>query len=159
MRSCAIILLTLLFPAAFAQIDPINKEGVAVGGYDVVEYFKSNSAVKGRQDISLEWSKVRYWFSSEANKELFQSNPANYLPQYDGYCALAVGTTGRKISIDPKTFRIANGKLYLFFNGKSFSGTTFNSLEPWIKDEQKLIRKADEMWPTVKTKKYKGESQ
>jgi YHS domain-containing protein len=155
MKRISIFLMFLTTTMATAQVDPINKDGVAIGGYDVVAYFKNGKAVKGDPDIRVEFNGANYYFSSEENGREFLSSPDMYLPQYDGYCALAVGTTGKKISIDPKTFKITNGKLYLFFNGKSFSGTTFNSLEPWIKDEPNLLKKADDMWPVVKQRKYK----
>ena len=52
------------------------------------------------------------------NQKLFEATPEKYLPQYEGYCALAV-SYGKKISIDPQTFKITDGKLYLFFHGKT----------------------------------------
>jgi YHS domain-containing protein len=147
--------LTLASLNTFSQIDPVDKNGLAVGGYDVVAYHTVNKALKGDSEIKYLWRNITYYFTNEENKNIFRSEPEKYLPQYEGYCALAVGTTGKKISIDPETFKVTNGKLYLFFNGKSFSGTQFNSLEPWIKDESRLIKKADESWPGVKQKKYK----
>ena len=150
-----LFLLNLLIPFAVnAQIDPIDASGLAIGGYDVVEYFRSNKAVKGTAAFSARWNNAIYYFTSEANKKTFENEPSRYLPQYDGYCALAIGTTGKKISIDPNTFKVTDGKLYLFFHGKTFSGTTFNSLEPWEKDEAELIRKSDKNWPAVRIKKY-----
>jgi YHS domain-containing protein len=148
--------MTLAFISS-AQVDPVDKDGLAIGGYDVVAYFESNKAVKGRDDLASVFNNARYYFASEKNLTLFQAAPQKYLPQYEGYCALAVGTTGKKISINPEYFKVTEGKLYLFFNGRSFSGATFNSLEPWLKDEPMLIKKADDMWPTVKQRKYKGQ--
>jgi YHS domain-containing protein len=139
---------------ASAQVDPVDKNGLALGGFDPVSYFKLDKPVRGNPEISLQINQATYWFFSEESRAIFQSNPGKYLPQFDGYCALAVGTTGKKISVDPETYKITDGKLYLFFNGKSFSGTKFNSIDPWIKDETNLIRKSNEMWPKVKMKKY-----
>jgi YHS domain-containing protein len=149
---------SLIFIQSMAQVDPIDRNGLAVGGYDLVSYFKLPKPVKGNPDITTELGGVKYYFSTQENKKSFDANPSEYLPQYEGYCALAVGTTGKKISIDPETFKITNGKLYLFFHGKSFSGTVFNSIDPWIKDESNLIRKSNEMWPKVKQRKYKYEN-
>ncbi len=142
----------------FGQIDPIDVNGLAIGGYDIVEYFQSNKAVKGDHELESIFNNAKYLFSSQENLDRFKSDPERYLPQYEGYCALAIGTTGKKISIDPHTFKVTNGKLYLFFNGRSFSGTKFNSLEAWLEDEPGLIRKADAIWPTVKNRKYKAQS-
>jgi YHS domain-containing protein len=154
MKTTFLILLLIVSANVFSQIDPVNKSGLAIGGYDLVAYFKSNKAIKGYSDFSADHNHVTYRFSSAENKAEFLSDPEKYLPQYEGYCALAIGTTRKKISIDPETFRVKDGKLYLFFHGKSFSGAKFNSLEPWLKDEDNLIRKSDENWPVVKVKKY-----
>jgi YHS domain-containing protein len=140
-----------------AQVDPVDKNGLAIGGYDLVSYFISIKPVKGYSEFASEHNGAKYLFSTADNKKKFNENPDMYLPQYDGYCALAIGTTAKKISIDPETYRITDGKLYLFFNGKSFSGTVFNSLTPWVKDEENLITKSNKNWPTVKQKKYKHE--
>jgi hypothetical protein len=48
---------------------------------------------------------------------------------------------GEKVSVDPKTFKIIDGKLYLFYN-KFFN----NTLIDWNKDEMKLKKKADGNW-------------
>jgi hypothetical protein len=84
---------------------------------------------------------VRYHFSTEANKEAFKKNPSKYEPQYGGWCAYAMGATGERVEIDPETFKILNGKLYLFYN-KLFN----NTLKTWNKDEQSLRTKADANW-------------
>src|SRR5262245_35094987 len=118
---CFSFLMSLAFISS-AQVDPVDKDGLAIGGYDVVAYFESNKAVKGRDDLATVFNNVRYHFSNEKNLAIFQSAPEKYLPQYEGYCALAIGTTGKKISINPEYFKVTDGKLYLFFNGRSFSG-------------------------------------
>ena len=48
------------------------------------------------------------------------------------------------VEIDPETFKILNGKLYLFYN-KGFT----NTLPLWNKDETKLKSKADENWKII----------
>ncbi|MGK0386207.1 MAG: hypothetical protein ACI849_000816, partial [Patiriisocius sp.] len=89
---------------------------------------------------------VKYKFSSQKNLNLFNENPTKYIPQYGGYCAYAVGKKGKKVDIDPDTFEIRDGKLYLFYNSW---GT--NTLVSWLAespDELKL--KADRHWEKLK---------
>jgi YHS domain-containing protein len=148
----AFVLLNVIF--SYSQIDPINKDGVGIGGYDVVSYFRSNSPLKGDSKFRSEYNSATYYFSSRENQNLFEANPNKYLPQYDGYCALAV-SYGKKISIDPETFKITNDKLYLFFHGATSRGR-INSLDTWNKNESKLLNKAEGLWPDVKKKKYKS---
>jgi len=138
--------------AAQAQVDPVSKSGVAIGGYDVVAYFQSAKANKGVKQFKSELNGVTYYFSNEANLKQFEESPEKYLPQYDGHCALSV-TYGKKLSIDPETFRIINNKLYLFYNGNTSNGKV-NFLKTWDKNEEKNVKKADELWPEVKNLKY-----
>lgn len=119
-----------------------NLEGnVAISGYDPVAYFKLNKAVKGKKELAVNHQGILYYFSSPENKEEFRKNAAQYEPQYGGWCAFAMGDYGEKVSIDPETFKILNGKLYLFYN-KRFN----NTLKSWNKDEAKLKKSADANW-------------
>jgi YHS domain-containing protein len=117
---------------------------LAIQGYDPVAYFKQNSAVKGRKEFAVYYMGITYYFSSAANKEEFKKNPAQYEPQYGGWCAYAMGSKGEKVAIDPKTYKITNGKLYLFYN-KFFN----NTLTDWNKDERGLMSKADANWGKI----------
>lgn len=114
---------------------------VAIQGYDPVAYFKQNKAVKGKKEFSSAYEGVVYYFASATDKELFAKNPAGYEPQYGGWCAYAMGSSGDKVEIDPETFKITDGKLYLFYNAY-FN----NTLKSWNKDEHNLKKKADANW-------------
>jgi len=118
--------------------------GIAIQGYDPVAYFTENKAVKGKKDMAVYHQGVTYHFSSPANKELFKANPSKYEPEYGGWCAYAMGNSGEKVSVDPETFKIVNGKLYLFYN-RFFT----NTLKDWNKNEATLKSKADANWPKL----------
>lgn len=117
------------------------ENGIAIQGYDPVAYFKQNKAVKGKKDNALFHQGVVYYFSTADNKEEFKKNPQKYEPEYGGWCAYAMGAKGEKVEIDPETFKIVNGKLYLFYN-RFFN----NTLKDWNKDENNLRTKADANW-------------
>lgn len=117
------------------------ENGLAIQGYDPVAYFTQNKAVEGSKQLSAVFEGVTYRFSSAANKELFVKDPKKYEPQYGGWCAYAMGATGEKVEIDPETFKILNGKLYLFYHS-----WTNNTLTKWNKDETNLKSKADKSW-------------
>ena len=114
---------------------------VAIQGYDPVAYFTQKKAVKGKKEIASTYEGVTYYFSSPANKETFAKNPSSYEPQYGGWCAYAMGENGEKVSINPETFKIVNGKLYLFYN-KFFN----NTLKDWNENENELKQKAEKNW-------------
>ncbi len=133
---------TILFAQDQQRTQQFNLDnGVAVKGYDAVAYFTQNKAVKGKAEFAVIHKGVKYYFSNNTNKEEFKKNPAKYEPQYGGWCAYAMGATGEKVDFDPETFKIINGKLYLFYN-KFFN----NTLPKWNKDEANLKTKADVNW-------------
>ncbi len=146
MKQLFVIFFLLVTGIAFSQdqqrLQQFNLEkGVAVKGYDPVAYFKQSKAAKGKAEFAVIHQGVKYYFSSNSNKEEFKTNPAKYEPQYGGWCAYAMGSTGEKVDFDPETFKIVNGKLYLFYN-KYFN----NTLPKWNKDEAGLKAKADVNW-------------
>jgi hypothetical protein len=55
-----------------------------------------------------------------------------------------MGLNGEKVEIDPNTFKITGGRLYLFYN------TFFNNtLTDWNKEETILKPKADQYWQQI----------
>lgn len=116
-------------------------KGLAIQGYDPVAYFNPGKAIKGKKEWAAKYEGVTYYFSSQANKEAFLKNPKSFEPQYGGWCAYAMGATGEKVEIDPETFKILNGKLYLFYHS-----WTNNTLTKWNQEEAKLKAAADQSW-------------
>jgi len=119
----------------------LKKSGLAIDGYDPVAYFKNNKAMEGKKEFAVNHQGATYYFSSGENKDAFIKTPGAYEPQYGGWCAYAMGKEGDKVSVDPETFKIINGKLYLFYN-KFFN----NTLTSWNKDETNLKARADTNW-------------
>jgi len=147
MKKRIIYLFICLFSLAiFAQsenkrLTHFNLENkIAIQGYDPVSYFKGKP-LKGKKEISTTFQGVKYNFSTSANKEMFSKNPTVYEPQFGGWCAYAMGANGEKVEIDPETFKILDGKLYLFYNAY-FN----NTLKSWNKDEANLKAKAEKNW-------------
>lgn len=146
-KQILILFVAFLSASVFAQNarTQFNLENkLAIQGYDPVAYFTQKKAVKGKSAIATTYEGVVYNFSSQANKELFLKNPANYEPQYGGWCAFAMGDSGKKVEVDPQTFKILDGKLYLFYNAY-FN----NTLKSWNKDEVNLRKKADANWKKI----------
>jgi YHS domain-containing protein len=144
------VALTMLSLAVTAQDATVTRKkhynlsdnGLAINGYDPVAYFTKNKAVKGSKTHAVYHQGLLYYFSSAENKEAFKRSPSKYEPEYGGWCAYAMGKNGEKVNIDPETFKILDGKLYLFYN-KYFN----NTLTYWNKDETNLKKKADANWP------------
>lgn len=144
-----LLILTVTVGQTFGQSDALRKQhfnikkNVAIEGYDPVTYF-DGKPLKGNPEIKLIYKNITYQFASTANLSKFKLNPDKYEPAYGGWCAYAMGDTGEKVKIDPETFKVLDGKLYLFYN---FWGN--NTLEDWKKDEKKLKEGADQNWKNI----------
>lgn len=150
MKKLVIIALLIVTSIGFSQsqskrVTEFNLEKkVALQGYDPIGYFKQNKAVKGKKEIATTYDGVVYYFSSIENKNIFIKTPTKYEPQYGGWCAYAMGETGEKVEVNPETFKIIEGKLYLFYNAY-FN----NTLKSWNKNETILKSKAEANWKKV----------
>lgn len=145
-KQILIVVVAFLALTSFAQTAKRTEQfnldkKVAIQGYDPVAYFKQSKAVKGKKELAASYEGVIYNFSSPTNKEAFLKTPTAYEPQYGGWCAYAMGANGEKVAINPETFKILDGKLYLFYNAY-FN----NTLKSWNKDENNLKKKADTNW-------------
>lgn len=135
-----VFLMSTIFTNAQREIN-VDKKGFAADGYDVVAYFENN-AVEGNKKFQTEFEGVKYKFSSQKNLDLFKTNKKNYAPQYGGWCAYAIGAKNEKVEINPKTFEIREGKLYLFYNSWGI-----NTLKLWNEEGvEKLKAQADKNW-------------
>jgi YHS domain-containing protein len=114
---------------------------VAIGGYDPVAYFTDGRPVKGSSSFSFAFDEADYFFASADHQRLFSADPDRYAPRYSGYCAMGV-SLGEKAEVDPESWAISNGRLYVFHykrNMQEFAGTSSD-----------IVAKADVNWASVK---------
>ena len=109
-------------------------------GYDVVAYFADGRPVKGTANDSYQWQGATWRFASPEHRAAFMREPAEYAPQYGGYCAYAVAQ-GNIVDIDPKQWKIVDGKLYLNAN--------FLSQTLWVTDPAGHIKNGDANWRII----------
>lgn len=144
-----VMLLVLWCAIGHSQPDEVRQKqfnvtnNLALAGYDAISYF-TGKPLEGKRNIRYVDKGISYWFSTRANLEKFKINPEKYLPAYGGWCAYAMGKTGEKIKVDPQTYKIVDGKLYLFYNF-----WTTNTLEDWNKNEQTLKESGDRNWSQI----------
>ena len=152
MRILNMVLVTIMFLPACGQSSSVktnqqkhfnSHHEIAIHGYDPVSYFKEGP-LQGNEEFIFEVKGIKYLFANEENKKEFVANPENFMPAYGGWCAYAMGDTGEKVKIDPETYKITNGRLFLFYN---FRG--YNTLEDWNKNEKGLTQRADNFWNTL----------
>tara|TARA_R110001632_G_scaffold34766_2_gene88142 strand:- start:4235 stop:4681 length:447 start_codon:yes stop_codon:yes gene_type:complete len=148
MKKTILLLLITFSTSLAAQENYYTKKGAVAKGYDVVSYF-SKEAKQGNKKLATEYDGVKFYFSSQDNLDTFKANPTKYIPEYGGFCAYAMGVKGDKVPINPETFEIRDGKLYLFYNSW---GT--NTLDLWTKEGAKQLKvKADKNWKKIINKK------
>ncbi|MFK8139395.1 MAG: YHS domain-containing (seleno)protein [Bdellovibrionales bacterium] len=142
-----ILLASFLLPFSIFAKPLYSENGIYIDGYDPVSYLKSNTAKKGKKEISIEHRKLKIYFSSEENKKLFVSEPEKYSIAYGGYCAYAMAKSGDLVSVDPETFKVINGKVYLFYNA-----FFIDTLKKWNKlDESVQLKQANSRWKDHET--------
>lgn len=146
----AMVFIVLSYATATAQVvEPVGKDKVANGGYDMVSYFTDNAAMKGSKEFTSIYRGIKYQFVSADHQNMFKSDPEKYLPVCGGYCAFGVAEKGKKVPVNPQTFKVINGKLHLFFNG-DFNGSPFNTLTEWNKKEEQLLMQLPTQWERLK---------
>lgn len=112
----------------------------AIGGYDVVAIFCEQKVTMGKKEFSFKWKDAIWYFSTEENKKVFESNPEKYAPQFGGYCAYGV-SQNHKSPTEIDTWTMVDGKLYFNYNKEV--------KQLWLKDQANLIQLANQNWPML----------
>ncbi|SEL51864.1 hypothetical protein SAMN04487910_2701 [Aquimarina amphilecti] len=136
------LILTANLSAQDKKANNVDNSNIALQGYSPVSYLDLGLAQRGNKQYKSEHQKVIYYFTSSDQKQIFDNNPAKYLPQYGGFCAF--GTyAGAKFRIDPTKFIVKDGKYYLFLNN-----VELDAKQLWLaeKSHNKLKNTADKNW-------------
>jgi YHS domain-containing protein len=149
MKAIVTSLFLLFVVQLHAQNDELRKKhfnvknNIALQGYDPISYF-DGAPQEGEEDIKVVHKGITYYFISAAHQNQFKASPEKYEPAFGGWCAYAMGESGEKVKIDPETYKILDGKLYLFYN---FWGN--NTLTDWNKNEHKLNEDGTRNWAKI----------
>ena len=114
-------------------------DGVAIQGYDVLSYLEKR-AEKGREEFSIEYGGIKWYFANSDHRDQFRQDPESFLPEYGGFCAYSVGR-GYPATADPRAFSVDGHKLYLFFDRAVQT--------VWEQDQRRLVTSADRYWPQL----------
>ena len=117
--------------------------GIAIKGYAPVAYFTKGRAMKGSEAFAHKWLGTPWHFANANHRDLFAADPVKYAPQFGGYCALGIAFGENTANIDPKAWRIIDGKLYLNFDKGSAAELEQSAGE---------LAKAKTNWPKIKAK-------
>jgi len=137
---CAAADVVTAYDPPHTEVYAENGSDLAIRGADPVAYFTEGAAVPGVPDYEYEWNGATWRFSSADNLATFMADPEAYAPQYGGYCAKAM-SEGNLASVDPRAWKIVDGKLYLNYSQEVQA--------QWFEDIPGNIAKADAFWPNV----------
>ena len=146
MKKLLLLLLVVSF-SAFGQgksLQNLDKNSVAIQGYDPVAFFTQNRPVKGLPEFESQYHGARYLFASADDKAMFDANPAKYEPQFGGFCAYAV-SEGHTAPVKIEAFMIVNGRLLMQYD--------LDIKKTFEKDPQGRPAKADKNWPGIVEKR------
>ncbi len=144
MKNLVVLLACMSTLTIYAKNDPGFVGGkIFAKGFDPVSYLLEKKAFKGSAAISHVHKDTKFYFYSEENKKKFVANPQKYTPAYNGWCAYAMAKTGKLVSINPKRFKVVDGRVFLFYSNM-FSRT----LVRWNKEksQENLINAGDQNW-------------
>lgn len=138
----AIVSFAVLAPAS--EVVNLDKNGVALQGYDPVGYFTDGKPVKGLPEFTADYKGAKYQFASADHRDMFQKDPSKYEPQFGGFCGYAA-SINKLATIEVDYFQVLNGRLILQHNKKAW--------DLWHKDVEGNLKKADGNWPTLSQQK------
>lgn len=128
--------------AGCGTLDVVSEGGdsnLMLHGNDPVAYFAAGKAVPGRPELKALHRGATYRFTSEEHRRQFITNPERYAPQFGGFSALAMAYAV-PAATDASTFKIVDGKLYLFENPRT---RLYFEM-----DQERNLREARRYWET-----------
>ena len=150
MKKLSLLLLAMgLALPALAQTKTLlnlDKNGVALQGYDPVAFFTDGKPVPGKPGFSSVRGGATYRFASAEHKALFDKDPAKYEPAFGGYCAYGV-SRNKLAPVDVDAFQIVGGRLILQYSK--------DVRDHFNQDPQGNLTKANTNWPGLVENKGK----
>ena len=143
-RLAAILALVLLVSATIVAAHQPNVIQVGLEGYSPISYFEQDGPAYGSPEFAAEHEGVTYLLRSSDERKRFLADPDRYAPAYGGWCAFGMAVE-QTFPIDPKNYKIVNGRLMLFLRNEGI-----DARELWSQgDPVELRKKADAHWKTV----------
>jgi hypothetical protein len=123
---------------ALAGDQYLDRNGLPVGGHDVVSYHNEPAPLEGLETVTAVYNDVTWRFATAENRDLFVADPARYAPAYDGHCAYALANDS-KARTDPDAYLVVDDVLYLNFS--------MSIHRRWLEDVSGYLLQSDANWP------------
>lgn len=138
---CSLLSIVAIVSAAFAPAYwRDSATGLAIGGFDPIEYFSHGVSRRGHRNYEAVWRGVSWRFVNSGNQAEFKKNPTVYAPGFAGYDPTAIAE-GILVTGHPRIWAIHDTKLYLFHDPVDRA--------LWVKNPDGVIAKAAEVWKTL----------
>jgi YHS domain-containing protein len=118
----------------------LDKNGLALQGYDPVAYFTDGKPVHGSPQFAAQYKGATYYFVSAQHRDMFKQSPGKYEPQFGGFCGYAA-SINKLAPIMPEYFQVLHNRLVLQHNEKAW--------KLWHQDVEGNLTKADANWPKL----------
>jgi YHS domain-containing protein len=126
--------------AALALEEHYTKDGVALGGIDVMSYHTAGKPMQGSSQFMAKYQGATWHFASAENRDRFTAAPAQYAPAYGGWCS-AGASKRKKVATKPEYWKIVDGQLYL--------NSSDGAQKLFLNDTPGVIRKGESNWKTI----------
>ncbi len=126
------------------EVINVDKNGLALQGYDPVAYFTDGKPVKGSPEFTESYKGGTYQFASVEHKKMFAASPEKYVPQFGGFCGYAA-SINKLAPIEVEYFQVLHDRLVLQHNEKAW--------KLWHQDVEGNLKKADANWPALSQQK------
>ena len=91
---------------------------VAVRGRDIVSFTQDSGPVKGKKKYAADFDDTKWYFKTKENRDTFLKDPNKYVPEFGGYCPVALSTGEVKIG-KTNQFTRHEGRTYMNYNRKN----------------------------------------
>ena len=157
LRNWVVSVLMLVVPAASGRAQTsaskvlvnVNRQGVALQGYDAVAFFTDSAAVRGVPAQSARHGGATYYFATAEHRATFLAAPEKYVPGFGGFCAYGA-SQNHPAPVEISTWQIINGRLIL--NYDAGVQRKFNQ------DQATYLSQAEANWPGLVAKEGKRPS-
>lgn len=128
----------------------LDQDSLALLGYSPVSYFEKNRAELGKKEFAVTHEGITYHFTDANQVKLFKANPTRYEPAHGGWCSVMMGGSGNRAMANPEAFKIVDGRLMVFYRGKTQQGALVDGLAIWnSRNEAAVLKKADKAWQKI----------
>lgn len=146
-RTFSTLALASLITVPAHAAEPVSTSffgNTAIGGQDTVSYHEpavrqAHKVLEGDKRFEVQYLGANWKFASRESADRFASDPALYVPHYNGFCANALSLGEGLVKTDGTVWEFFGDQLYLFYGERG--------RQRWLKGDWKTYRgQADAAW-------------